>query len=257
MKVRTIIAGNWKMNLTPAEAVELADSIRSSVDKMPDVVDILLCPSAVSLSSVNNCLTGSRVKLGAQNMHAEESGAFTGENSPSMLEAVGCEFVILGHSERRHVFNESDLFINRKVQTAINHQLKPILCVGETEEERNQNLTLNVIERQIKLGLLNLKEDDLLPLVIAYEPVWAIGTGKTATPELAQQVHAEIRSLMSRLYPGNGGSVPILYGGSVKPGNAESLLSERDINGALVGGASLKADSFLSIIRAGHLTKNA
>ncbi len=237
--------------MTPAQAVSLADAILAGVGNMNPGCDILVCPPFTALSAVNTRLTGSPVQLGAQNMHPETSGAFTGECSADMLIAVGCNYVLCGHSERRHVFGESDAFVNRKVLKALSSGLKPIFCVGETEEDRDNNLTFNVVERQLRLGLKGIPDFDTGNLVLAYEPVWAIGTGKTASPEQAQEVHDFIRNLLTRLYPSGGRDIRILYGGSVKPDNVEILMAQPDINGALVGGASLKADSFLSLIRAG------
>ena len=184
-------------------------------------------------------------------MNSELKGAFTGEISASMLKSVGCEYVILGHSERRTIFSESNNFINKKLHTAIENGLTPIFCIGETLEEREKGITNRVIEKQMEEGLEAIKEDQLRNFIIAYEPVWAIGTGKTATPDQAQEIHAFVRNLISKLYSGSAAEIiPIQYGGSVKPNNAKELLSQADIDGALVGGACLDADSFFEIIRA-------
>jgi triosephosphate isomerase (TIM) len=247
---KKIIAGNWKMNLTPAESVQLSDNIQFGLAHIPNSVEVIVCPSMISLSAVNTRLTGSSIKLGAQNMHPAKSGAFTGECSSEMLKAVGCTYIIIGHSERRHVLGEKDDLINQKMITALDSDLNAILCVGETEIERDQNLTFNVVERQTRLGLLGVSEEKTKSLIIAYEPVWAIGTGKTATTSQAQEVHCFIRELLRKMFPSFYGKIPIIYGGSVTPVNVESLLAESDINGVLVGGASLKADSFLSIVKA-------
>ena len=237
------------MHMTPSQAVLLADGIKAGVESMISPPDVLLCPPFIALSSVNSRLAGSNIELGAQNMHHMINGAFTGECSSEMLKAVSCSYVLLGHSERRHVFGETDDLINKKILSAFSASICPILCVGEKLEERKAGLTFNVIERQIKLGLNQVTNQQLQNLVIAYEPVWAIGTGQTATPDQAEEVHGAIRALMKELYPA-GDSVRILYGGSVKVDNAKDLLSQPDIDGALVGGASLKIDSFLGIIEA-------
>ncbi len=255
--MKLLIAGNWKMNMTPAQAVALAEGIRAGMDRMPLAVDVLICPPFVDLSAVNSKIAGSAIKLGAQNMHPAEKGAFSGECSADMLKAVGCKYVICGHSERRHIFSESDTFINEKVIRAIETDLVPILCVGEKLDERQNGLTFNVVERQLRVGLLGVSDHQIRQVVIAYEPVWAIGTGLTATPTQAQEVHAFIRDLLDTLYPDAAKDVRILYGGSVKPENIDALIREPDINGALVGGASLKIDSFLDLIRAGNRIKKA
>ncbi len=247
--MRKIVAGNWKMNLTPSEAVILADGVRAGIEGTAVAADIVICPPFVALSSVFARIAGSRIQLGAQNVHFESKGAFTGETSVEMLRAAGCSHVICGHSERRHVFGETDTVVNRKVLFASTNGLKPIFCIGETLDEREKSITMNVVERQIRLGLFHYPADQLEHLVVAYEPVWAIGTGKTATPDQAQDVHRGIRRILEDLYPGRSTGIPILYGGSVTPDNAGVLMSQPDINGVLVGGASLKSDSFLGIIR--------
>jgi triosephosphate isomerase len=194
-------------------------------------------------------LKESGIKLGAQNMYFEESGAFTGEISPAMIKSVGCEFVILGHSERRTIFGETNQTINKKIKAAVKHEIKPIFCIGETLDERESGVTFKVIETQVKEGLSGLSEVELANLIIAYEPVWAIGTGKNATPAQAQEVHKFIRDLISKLYsPAFAEKLVIQYGGSVKPDNSKELMSQPDIDGALVGGACLKADPFIKII---------
>jgi triosephosphate isomerase len=213
--------------------------------------DVIICPPFTSLSEANSLIRNTFIKLGAQNMHFEESGAFTGEISASMLKSVGCEYVILGHSERRTIFGEKDDLINKKIKKALQSGLKPIFCVGETLEERERNITSNVIENQITNGLRDISSDDLKKIIIAYEPVWAIGTGKTATPQQAEEVHEFIRNLIKKNFSDQSSeNIIIQYGGSVKADNAAELLSQKDIDGALVGGACLKADSFIAIIKA-------
>ena len=249
---KIFIAGNWKMvKGAPAEAVELAQGV---VDRCgsQDQVEVAVCPPATALAAVCEATQGSKVRVGGQNLYPAEKGAYTGEISPHFLVAVGCSHVILGHSERRTIFEESDSFINEKVKISLAQGLLPILCCGETESQREQGITEKVVETQLRGGLDGLSSEDIAKLVIAYEPVWAIGTGKTATPEDAQAVHAFIRNLLKELAgePVASG-VRIQYGGSVKPGNAKELLSQEDIDGALVGGASLEADSFAAIVEAG------
>ncbi|TCK06499.1 triose-phosphate isomerase [Phorcysia thermohydrogeniphila] len=244
---RLLIAGNWKMHKTVQEAVELVRELKNLVSDVNDR-DILVCPPFTALYAVKKELEGSNIALGAQNMFYEEKGAFTGEISPLMIKDVGCSYVILGHSERRHIFGETDELINKKVLSAARHGLIPILCVGETLQEREEGKTKDVVERQVREGLKGLNETS--EFVIAYEPVWAIGTGKTATPELAEEVHSFIREVLSEMFGAEkADSVRILYGGSVKPENAAGLLRQPNIDGSLVGGASLKAESFAKIIK--------
>ena len=244
---RFLIAGNWKMHKTVQEAVELVRELKELVSDVKDR-DILVCPPFTALYAVSRELEGSNIALGAQNMFYEEKGAFTGEISPLMVKDVGCSYVILGHSERRHIFSETDELINKKVLSAVNHGLIPILCVGETLQEREEDKTKEVIERQVKEGLKGLNETS--EFVIAYEPVWAIGTGKTATPELAEEVHSFIREILAEMFgKEKADSIRILYGGSVKPENAAGLMSQPNIDGSLVGGASLKAESFAKIVK--------
>ena len=210
-------------------------------------VDIVLCPHYLSLSAVAEAVSGSAVKVGAQNMHYEDSGAFTGEVSPLMLQGI-CVYVILGHSERRQIFGETDDMVNRKVKAAFTHGIKPILCVGETLEQREGGQATNVISQQIRAGLAGI--DDITGLVVAYEPVWAIGTGQAATPEVAAEIMGgALRESLSSLFGPAAEKVPMLYGGSVNPGNAESYAAQESIHGALVGGASLQAEPFLEIAR--------
>lgn len=247
---RPLIAGNWKMHNTLEEARALVRGIRDGLPK-DAAADALVAPSFVALSAAVEILRGGPIGVGAQNMYFEEKGAFTGEVSPAMLVDVGCSHVILGHSERRQLFGETDDGVARKAVAACAHGLVPIICVGETLDEREAGRTTAVVERQIERALRELTPDQVAASVIAYEPVWAIGTGRAATPEQAQEVHAGIRRQVS----GSHGepvaaALRILYGGSVKPANAEVLLGQADIDGALVGGACLEAASFLAIVAA-------
>jgi len=246
---KNIIAGNWKMNKDLSEAIQLVSDLKNELDGKSLNTEVIIAPPFISLEAVKSLTINSVIKLGAQNMHNADSGAFTGEVSAHMLRSVGCEYVILGHSERRIIFGESDEVINQKVKQAFVNGLTPILCCGESLEERENNTTFNVIEKQITAGLKDLDSNNIENIVIAYEPIWAIGTGKTASPEQAQEVHAFIRKLLSELSNEEVASnITIQYGGSVKPDNAKELLSKPDIDGALVGGACLNADSFKDII---------
>jgi len=248
---KKIIAGNWKMNNGINETVNLISDIKKELSEKKVYADAIICPPFINLETAHALLKESSIKLGAQNLYFEESGAFTGEISPSMLKSVGCEFVILGHSERRTIFGESDQVINKKIKIAIKNGLKPIFCIGETLEQREKGVTFKVIETQITNGLKELSESELENLIVAYEPVWAIGTGRNATPQQAQEVHLFIRGLIGKMYSQNFASqLVIQYGGSVKADNAKEILSQPDIDGALVGGACLKADSFVKIIEA-------
>ena len=238
------------MNLDQSGSVELAQALASG--DLPSDVDVAVCPPHVYLDSVHQAISRSAIGLGAQDVYFEESGAFTGEVSTAMLNDVGCKFVILGHSERRNVIGETNETINRKVKAAFAAGLTPILCVGELLEQREAGNTLAVVKEQFEGSLDGVSAEQMQQIVLAYEPVWAIGTGKTATPDQAQEVHADLRKIMTESYNADvAQSVRILYGGSVKPDNAAELLSQTDIDGALVGGASLKSDSFLQIIAAG------
>jgi triosephosphate isomerase len=248
---KKLIAGNWKMNKTPADGATLVADIVAEIGKQNDV-DVVVCPPFTGLESAATKLDGSTVKLGAQNMHPEASGAYTGEISAGMLRALFVSHVILGHSERRSYFGESDTFINQKVIAA----LKPILCVGETLAEREAGSTLKVVQTQLEAGLEGVSKDLATSVVIAYEPVWAIGTGKVATTEQAQEVHAFIRSLLVKLFgEAVAQKVRILYGGSMKPANAPELLAQKDIDGGLIGGASLESRSFLELVKAAVAAK--
>lgn len=252
---RKMLAGNWKMNLTPLEARQLIRALRAALDRDAAALardrDVLVAPPFVAIPAVAQELAGSNIALGAQNMHFEDKGAFTGEVSAPMLRALGATHVILGHSERRHVFGEGDELVNRKVRAAVAHRLVPILCVGETQTEHDAGRTTEVILRQALGGLDGLSAKDIARAIIAYEPVWAIGTGRNATPEQASLVHGAIRhALAERFGKEAAEAIRILYGGSVTPDNVDALVASADIDGALVGGASLKADSFARIVRA-------
>lgn len=245
-----LIAGNWKMNLNSAEGAELAKDVHSLVGTQSDVA-VCICPTFTSLESVAKVVNDSNIALGAQNMHYEASGAYTGEISAEMLRHLFCSYVILGHSERRQYFGETDASVNKKTLAALAANLKPIVCVGETLEERESGKMLDVIKTQTEGALVGVKAEDADSLVIAYEPVWAIGTGKTATPEMAEEVHAEIRCLLAGLLGTDAANkVRILYGGSMKPGNAPELLAQKNIDGGLIGGAALKANDFAGIVDA-------
>ncbi len=251
-----LIAGNWKMNKDIHETVTLVNEIKERIQSLETSpvkvgVDIVICPSLVSLVVASGLIRGSQIKLGAQNMFHQNDGAYTGEISAKMLKAVGCEYVILGHSERRQFFKESNELINLKIKQALANDLIPIICVGETLEERESGVTDNIIATQVKSVLTGLTMQEIEKIVIAYEPVWAIGTGKTATKEQANQVHKLIRKIVSQLYSwAIAEKLIIQYGGSVNAQNAYELLTQSDIDGALVGGACLKSDSFTSIIGA-------
>jgi triosephosphate isomerase len=249
---RPFVAGNWKMNTDSHTGVILAEAIASAaVEFAGRSVDVAVIPPFIYLQAVARILGASHIALGAQDVYIESKGAFTGEISALMLKDVGCAYVLCGHSERRHVIGEPDALVNKKVMAAISGGLLPILCVGELIEERQANKTTEVVTRQVKKGLAGLSAEKASAVTMAYEPVWAIGTGLTATPQQAQEVHALIRGLLVEMYDGQlADGIRILYGGSVKPGNAGDLMHQRDINGLLVGGASLNADDFTAIIQA-------
>jgi triosephosphate isomerase len=250
MNSRTpLIAGNWKMYKTSPEAVETASRLVELVADTADV-EIMIAPVFTALDPVSKVVKGSRVGLGAQDLHWEKEGAYTGEISADMLVSAGCRYVIIGHSERRQYFGETDETVNKKISAAIAALLIPVFCIGETETERESSQTFSVLDKQVKEGLRRKVVDDLGSLVIAYEPVWAIGTGKTATTEQAQEAHKYIRSLIDSIFGTDlADSVRILYGGSVKPANVSELMAMPDIDGALVGGASLDAESFSRIVK--------
>lgn len=247
---RPLVAGNWKMNKTASEGVDLVKEIVASDGQQTDV-HVAVCPPYTALAAVAPELENSTVQLGAQNMHHEASGAYTGEVSAEMLRNLFVTFVILGHSERREYFAEDDAFINKKVLAALANSLRPILCVGETLDQREADQTLAVIQKQVEGGLAGVAKDQAEQIVIAYEPVWAIGTGKSATPEMAQEAHAAIRKLLAAQFDtASADKIRILYGGSMKPGNADELMKQPDVDGGLIGGASLKSQDFLKIIEA-------
>lgn len=245
---KKVIAGNWKMNNDILQSQNLTSQIINGLKLKPNC-EVIICPPFTSLTEVSSLIKNTGIKLGAQNMYYEDSGAYTGEVSAAMLKSSGCEYVILGHSERRNIFGESDELINRKILKALQTGLCPIFCVGELLEEREAGITTEVVKKQVESGLKNVGHQQINNIIIAYEPVWAIGTGKTATSEQAQEVHKFIRGIIEKNYSGEAAEkIIIQYGGSVKPENSGELLSQPDIDGALVGGACLKADSFLSII---------
>lgn len=245
---KPLIAGNWKMNKTISEAVTLVNTIKAGVHQVSGV-DILVCPPFTALSSVAESLDRSNIELGAQNMYSATEGAFTGEISPQMIKDIGARYVILGHSERRQIFKESDDMINKKVLLALQYNLVPIVCIGETLSERERGVTEEVIKRQFEGSLKGLTKDQITSVVIAYEPVWAIGTGKTATPQQAEEVHKFIRTLLSSAYDATvSDNIRILYGGSVKPENVAELMRKENIDGGLIGGAALKGESFIQLV---------
>jgi triosephosphate isomerase (TIM) len=246
---KPLIAGNWKMNLNIEDSVKLVNSLKELVSDVKDR-EILVCPSFTCLKDVNSIVSGTNIKLGSQNICYEDKGAFTGEISASMLKEVGCSYAIVGHSERRHVFHENNDMINLRVKNGIKNGLKIILCVGETLEQREADETTEIIIEQVQIGLKDVSAEDMFNVVIAYEPVWAIGTGKTASSEQAQEIHAMIRNLIKDIFNENiSSSVRILYGGSVKPSNIKELMEQEDIDGALVGGAALEAQGFSEIVK--------
>ncbi len=249
---KKFVAGNWKMNLNASEAQSLAAELKEQFEmcENADTIDVAVCPPFVYLSSVTAALKGSAIASGAQNMYFEGNGAYTGEISVEMLKDVGCQYVIVGHSERRHVIGETDELINKKLHAALANGLKPILCVGELLEEREKGQTEAVIERHLREGLKNVGKEQMANVTVAYEPVWAIGTGKTATPAQAQETHKFARKILADMFDNETAQAArIQYGGSVKPSNAAELMSQPDVDGALVGGASLKADDFMGIIK--------
>jgi len=252
-----IIGGNWKMNKgTPSEAIEMLEELISLVKKI-DSVDIVIVPPFTVLFSAIQTVKNTNIMVGAQNMYYEEKGAFTGEVSPVFLKELGCKYVILGHSERRDIFNESDDLINKKLKKALKAGLNPIVCIGEHLEERETGRTKDVIENQFKLTFKDLKSEELNRVTIAYEPIWAIGTGKTATPEQAEEIHIFIRELIASIYGKNTAeTVRIQYGGSIKPTNAKEIFKKENIDGGLVGGASLQSKSLYEIIKAAEESVN-
>ncbi|MEO0114861.1 MAG: triose-phosphate isomerase [candidate division WOR-3 bacterium] len=245
---RRLIAGNWKMYKRPSEAKKLAEELRLALADVKEV-DIAICPPFTALPVVAEVIKDSNIELGAQNMHYELNGAYTGEISPEFLLELGCKYVILGHSERRQYFFEDDALINKKLLTALKMNLSPIFCIGERLSERETGRTFDIVKNQLTQGLAGIK-DQIEKVIIAYEPVWAIGTGKTATPKQASEVHSFIRDWLKNNYnPTLAETIRILYGGSVKPDNIDELMAEEELDGALVGGASLEAKSFIRIVK--------
>jgi len=243
------MAGNWKMNKTVGEALALVRELKATISGVKDV-EVAVAPPFTALYAVHKELEGSPIRLAAQNLYWEEKGAFTGEVSPLMLKEVGCDYVIIGHSERRQFFGETDETVNRRIRAALAQGLKVIFCIGEALKEREEGKTFSVIERQLEGGLKGLGDQEMTNMVIAYEPVWAIGTGKTATPEQAEEVHRFIRGKIEKLYSREvSEEIRVQYGGSVTPENVKGLMNQPNIDGALVGGASLKAESFSKIVR--------
>jgi len=246
---RKFVCGNWKMHRTGAEARALVREVRAGADGLADRVDVAVAPPFTALSAAAAELAGSRIGLAGQDVFWEAQGAFTGEVSAAMLADAGCAFVLVGHSERRQLFGETDESVNRKAKASLAAGLHPIVCVGETLPEREGGRTLEVVGRQVRAGLAGLAAEQVGRLTVAYEPVWAIGTGRTATSAQAQEVHAAIRSILRELAPGAADAVRIQYGGSVKPDNAAELMAQPDVDGALVGGASLKGADFVQIVK--------
>ncbi len=256
MQREIIFAANWKMNKTISEAFQLANSLKRVLLEMKEC-RIVVCPPFTALSSVRDAILDTEINLGAQNIYWEESGAYTGEVSAAMAADSGCEYVIVGHSERRKYFHEDDKSVNNKLKAALKNGLSAIFCIGETLEERKANKTIPLIESQMLGGLEGILAAEIKNIIIAYEPVWAIGTGVNATPQQAEEVHAFIRAKISKLYgPNVSDHISILYGGSVKPDNIDMLMAEVDIDGVLVGGASLKAEDFIQIVNGGLSAKN-
>jgi triosephosphate isomerase len=246
---KKVIAGNWKMNKDLTESQNLISKLASGLSGKQLNCDVIICPPFTSLSEANSLIKNTPVKLGAQNLYFQESGAYTGEISAKMLKSVGCEYVIVGHSERRTIFKEQDDLINEKIKAALGAGLKPIFCIGETLGEREKGIEKDILKTQLSGGLNEISIEQLKSIIIAYEPVWAIGTGKTATPAQAEEMHDFIRTYIKDDFtPESAENLTIQYGGSVKPENAKDLLNQKDIDGALVGGACLNADSFISII---------
>lgn len=246
---KKVVAGNWKMYKDKSESIELISGLKEKLSKFNSNVEVIVCPPFTSIETAKELLKDSVIHLGAQNMHFEIEGAFTGEISAKMLKSFGVEYVILGHSERRAIFEEDDKMINKKVLKALSAGLKPIFCIGETLEERENNKTFDVVTRQLIEGLSNISHQHFNEIIVAYEPVWAIGTGKTATPSQAEEVHKYLRQLMEKKIGSSiAESMQIVYGGSVKPDNAKELFSQPNIDGGLIGGACLKADSFYDVI---------
>ena len=250
MSRKIFIAGNWKMNKTAAETKELCEALKAKFASFcPCKAEVAVCPPFTSIATAVEALKGSNIKVGAQNIHWADNGAFTGEISGAMLKEMGIEYVIIGHSERRQYFGETDETVNKRIAAALKYDLKPIVCIGETLEEREGNKTEAVLAKQIKDGFANIAASDMAKVTIAYEPVWAIGTGKTATPDMAEETHAFIRKTFADLYGAEiADALVIQYGGSMKPENSKDLVAQKDIDGGLIGGAALKAGSFYDLV---------
>ena len=249
MARKIFIAGNWKMNKTAAETAELASALKASLAQFAGKCEIAVCPTFTSLATAVEILKGSNVKVGAQNIHWADNGAYTGEISGAMLKEIGVEYVIIGHSERRQYFGETDETVNQRIKDALKYGLKPIVCIGETLAEREGGVTNTVLEKQIRGAFADISAADMDAITIAYEPVWAIGTGKTATPDVAQETHAFIRSVLTALFGDKAQDIVVQYGGSMKAENSGALVSKQDIDGGLIGGAALKANSFTALIQ--------
>ncbi|MCP9290484.1 triose-phosphate isomerase [Gracilimonas sediminicola] len=246
---RFLIAGNWKMNCGPYDAAELLEGLKEKKAEVDENVDVLVCPPFVSIGMAVNYLHDTDIQVGAQNLHFEENGAYTGEVSGSMIAESGCNYVIIGHSERRQYFGETDTTVNKRSHKALEHKLAPIICVGESLDQRKSGEHYDLVKNQVTAALFDISKEDILDVVIAYEPIWAIGTGETASPEQAQEMHEHIRKVIGGLYSEDTADrINILYGGSMKPANAKELLSQPDVDGGLIGGASLDAESFSEII---------
>lgn len=246
---RFLIAGNWKMNCGPADAAELLEGLKANKAEVSEDVDVLVCPPFVSLSMAVNYLHDTDIQVGAQNFHFQNNGAYTGEVSAGMLVEAGCAFVLVGHSERREYFGETDSSVNAKVKKALETDLVPVLCVGESLDQRKADIHFELVKNQILAAFEGISGSEALDVVVAYEPIWAIGTGETASPEQAQEMHAHIRNVLAELYDQEtADGIRILYGGSMKPGNAEELLGQEDVDGGLIGGASLDPNGFAEII---------
>ena len=254
---KILIAGNWKMNTNPFESSKLAEYIVGGLSGMNLNIKVLVCPPYTSLESVSRITKDTSVYMGAQNCHHEAKGAFTGEISLPMIKYLGSRYIILGHSERRTLFAETDEMVNMKTQAVLDRDLKPIVCIGETIDERQAGETFNVLGRQLKEGLKDIPQEKAENIVIAYEPVWAIGTGLAATTDQVQEAHAYIRQVLKEMFANDADDMLILYGGSMNSENAESLLKLNDVNGGLIGGASLKPEAFLSIIKTAESIVNS
>lgn len=247
---KNIIVGNWKMNLTPAEATAFAEELKSKLGSLPDNTEAGVCPTLLALTPVIEALKDTPVKVGAQAGYPEPTGAFTGQVSMEMIAGAGADYCLIGHSEQRQYFGETDASVNARTKAALKAGLTPIVCIGELLEERESGVMEEVLKRQIKEGLGGVEISSAGDLIVAYEPVWAIGTGKTATPDMAQEAHAFCRKILCEVFGELANGITIQYGGSAKPENAGELMAQEDINGLLVGGASLKVDSFLAIVKA-------